>query len=162
MKTLKSRFTSLWLCLACQHGISCCLMKYNSSVISSLWLASHRRRAKSPLGTVLIINLLGKGLTPRACMGDGGSIWWAPAFTNSFASLVVSRVVGWGVQNKATPERSVHIRTYRACAAKIWKKNLFLISWKNIFILSNRDEWYIFALYWCVWISIFPWPFIIP
>ena len=33
--------------------------------------ASHRRRAKSPLGTVLIINLLGKGLTPRACMGDG-------------------------------------------------------------------------------------------
>ena len=78
MKTLKSRFTSLWLCLACQHRISCCLMKYNSSVISSLWLASHRRRAKSPLGTVLIINLLGKGLTPRACMGDGGSIWWAP------------------------------------------------------------------------------------
>ena len=36
--------------------------------------SSHRRRAKSPLGTVLIINLLGKGLTPRACMGDGGSI----------------------------------------------------------------------------------------
>ena len=33
--------------------------------------SSHRRRAKSPLGTVLIINLLGKGLTPRACMGDG-------------------------------------------------------------------------------------------
>ena len=28
--------------------------------------SSHRRRAKSPLGTVLIINLLGKGLTPRA------------------------------------------------------------------------------------------------
>ena len=43
--------------------------------------SSHRRRAKSPLGTVLIINLLGKGLTPRACMGDGGSIWWAPAST---------------------------------------------------------------------------------
>ena len=39
MKTLKSRFTSLWLCLACQQRISCCLMKYNSSVISSLWLA---------------------------------------------------------------------------------------------------------------------------
>ena len=31
----------------------------------------HRRRAKSPLGTVLIINLHGKGLTPRACLGDG-------------------------------------------------------------------------------------------
>ena len=36
--------------------------------------SSHRRRAKSSLGTVLIINLLGKGLTPRACMGDGGYI----------------------------------------------------------------------------------------
>ena len=44
--------------------------------------SSHRRRAKSPLGTVLIINLLGKGLTPRACMGDGGSIWWAPERTH--------------------------------------------------------------------------------
>ena len=40
--------------------------------------SSYRRRAKSPLGTVLIMNLLGKGLTPRACMGDGGSIRWAP------------------------------------------------------------------------------------
>ena len=39
MKTLKSRFTSLWLCLACQHRISCCSMKYNSSDISLLWLA---------------------------------------------------------------------------------------------------------------------------
>ena len=38
----------------------------------------HGLRAKSPLGTVLIINLLVKGLTPRACVGDGGSIWWAP------------------------------------------------------------------------------------
>ena len=36
--------------------------------------SSHRRLARSPLGTVLIINLLGKGLAPRACMGDGGSI----------------------------------------------------------------------------------------
>ena len=78
MKTLKSRLTCLWLCLACQQRISCCLMKYNSSVISSLWLALPTVGAKSPLGTVLIINLLGKGLTPRACMGDGGSIWWAP------------------------------------------------------------------------------------
>ena len=42
--------------------------------------SSYRQRTKSPLGTVLIINLLGKGLTPRACMGDGGSIWWAPVF----------------------------------------------------------------------------------
>ena len=40
--------------------------------------SSHRRFAKSPLGIVLIINLLGKELTLRASMGDGGSIWWAP------------------------------------------------------------------------------------
>ena len=45
--------------------------------------ASHRRRAKSPLGTVLIINLLGKGLTPRACMGDGGSILWVPGHSQT-------------------------------------------------------------------------------
>ena len=43
---------------------------------------SHRQRAKSPLGTVLIINLLGKGFTSRACMGDGGSIWWAPVMAH--------------------------------------------------------------------------------
>ena len=49
-------------------------MKYNSSVILVVVIgSSHRRRAKPPLGTVLIINLLRKGLTPRACMGDGGS-----------------------------------------------------------------------------------------
>ena len=32
--------------------------------------SSPPRRAKSPLGTVLTINLLGKGLTSRVCMGD--------------------------------------------------------------------------------------------
>ena len=36
------------------------------------------QRAKPPQGIVLFINLLGKGLTPRACMGDAGSIWWVP------------------------------------------------------------------------------------
>ena len=47
------------------------------------------QRAKPPQGTVLFINLLGKGLTPRACMGDGGSIWWAPAFTGSKLFMVI-------------------------------------------------------------------------
>ena len=51
--------------------------------------SSHRRRAKSPLGTVLIINLLGKGLAPRACMGDGGSIWWAPVTKLCPSEIVV-------------------------------------------------------------------------
>ena len=39
------------------------------------------QRAKPPKGILLFINLLGKGLTPRACMGDAGSIWWVPAYT---------------------------------------------------------------------------------
>ena len=34
--------------------------------------------AKPPQGAVLFTNLLGKGLTSRACMGDEGLIWWAP------------------------------------------------------------------------------------
>ena len=32
------------------------------------------QRARPPQGIVLFINLLGEGLTPRACMGDAGSI----------------------------------------------------------------------------------------
>ena len=47
------------------------------------------QRAKPPQGTVLFINLLGKGLTRRACMGDGASIWWAPAFTGSKLFMVI-------------------------------------------------------------------------
>ena len=36
------------------------------------------QRAKPPQATDLFINILGKGLIPRACMGDGGSISGAP------------------------------------------------------------------------------------
>ena len=35
-------------------------------------------RARPPLRTVLFISLLGKGLTPRACMGTIESYSWAP------------------------------------------------------------------------------------
>ena len=48
--------------------------------------SSHRRRGKSPMGTVRIINLLGKGLSSRACMGDRGSSCPyppAPPFSNT-------------------------------------------------------------------------------
>ena len=49
MKILKSRFTSLWFCLACQHRISCCFVKYNSSVISRYdWLFLPSAREVSP------------------------------------------------------------------------------------------------------------------
>ena len=50
--------------------------------------SSHRRRAKSPLGTVLIINLLRKGLTPRACMGDGGSYFLARCVEVSWSNKI--------------------------------------------------------------------------
>ena len=42
------------------------------------------QRAKPPQGIVLFVNLLGKGLTPRACMGDADSIWWVPDRKNMF------------------------------------------------------------------------------
>ena len=35
------------------------------------------QRVKPPQGIVLFINLLGKGLTPRACVGDGDTIFLA-------------------------------------------------------------------------------------
>ena len=38
------------------------------------------KRAKPAQGTVLFINLFGKGLTPRAWVRDGGSLRWAPDF----------------------------------------------------------------------------------
>ena len=49
------------------------------------------QRAKPPHGTVLFlfINLLGKGLTPRACVGDGGSIWWAPGWGHCWSKKLL-------------------------------------------------------------------------
>ena len=45
--------------------------------------------AKPPQGTVLFINLLGKGSTSRTCMGDGGSIWFVPCATfNKLRSIL--------------------------------------------------------------------------
>ena len=50
------------------------------------------QRAKPPQGIVLFINLLGKGLTPRACMGVAGSIWWVPGSTDLINRLAPSTV----------------------------------------------------------------------
>ena len=64
------------------HECACCLLfdvrQYHChfSILIGSFLY---QRAKLPQRTVLFINLLGKGLTLRACMGDRGSIWWAPA-----------------------------------------------------------------------------------
>ena len=63
------------------HECACCLLfevrQYycHSSIFTGSFLY---KRAKPSQGTVLFINLLRKGSTPMACMGDGGSIWWAP------------------------------------------------------------------------------------
>ena len=63
------------------HECACCLLfdvkQYycHFSIFIGSFLC---QRAKPRQGTVLFINLLGKGLTPRDFMGDGGSIWWNP------------------------------------------------------------------------------------
>jgi len=48
------------------------------------------QRAKPPKWTVLSTNPLGKGLTPRACMGDEDSIWCAPGLTCETGCLYFS------------------------------------------------------------------------
>ena len=55
--------------------ISRCLSSRNAHVSRSQEKLRLQLRHQ---GTVQFINLLGKGLTPMACMGDGGSISWAP------------------------------------------------------------------------------------
>ena len=74
-----SRFINrtIFLCNALEsHECACCLLSF----LYFHWLYQLLyQRAKPPQGIVLFINLLGKGLTPRACMGDAGSIWWVPA-----------------------------------------------------------------------------------
>ena len=79
-----SRFisTTIFFCNELEsHERACCLLfdvrQYycDFSVFISSFL---HQSAKPPQGAVLFVNLLGKGLTSRACMGDGGLIWWAP------------------------------------------------------------------------------------
>ena len=65
-----SRFRNrtIFFCYALEsHECAC----YHFSIFIGSFLY---QRAKPPQGTLLFINLLGKGLTPRACAGDGGSI----------------------------------------------------------------------------------------
>jgi len=46
---------------------------------------------------VLFEDLLGKKLSPRACIGDGGSIRWAPAFINETATSPVLIDYSYGI-----------------------------------------------------------------
>ena len=86
---LPSRFISrtIFFCNTLEsHECACCLLfdvrQYYCHF--SIFIGSFLyQRTKPPQGTVLFINLLGKGLTPRACTGDGGSIWWVPDFVCS-------------------------------------------------------------------------------
>ena len=60
-------------------------------VIALFWLA--RRNG----GGVLLIDLLGKGLTQRPSVGDRGSLWWAPGLHDNLYLDVekLKRDVGW-------------------------------------------------------------------
>ena len=62
---------------------SCLLSFLYFHCLSSIYL-----RAKPSQGAVLFISLLGKGLTPRACMVGGGSIWWTSAVFYWFLSIL--------------------------------------------------------------------------
>ena len=96
--------------------------------------SSYRRRAKSPLGTVLIINLLGKGLTPRACMGDGGSIWWAPGFRHS-DNLMIDGVLQVLVFVLSRIPQISRLNFFVYCSCKIIK---FRFEKHNLLILFCR------------------------
>ena len=102
--------------------------------------SSHRRRAKSPLGPVLIRNLLGKGLTPRSCIGDGGSIWWAPVLI--YKESIYARVF------KKVDISEIYINIYipfvlfRAEKQKIYIFLKYQPFWKRvcIYILLLRER----------------------
>ena len=73
---------TIFFCNALEsHECACCLLFDGRQYYChfSIFIGSFfYQRTKPPQGTVLFINLLGKGLTSRACMRDRGSIWWAP------------------------------------------------------------------------------------
>ena len=74
-----SRFVnrSIFICDVLEsHECACCLLfdvTQNYCHFSIFMGSLFYQRAKHPQGTVLFINLLRKGGTPRAYMGDGGS-----------------------------------------------------------------------------------------
>ena len=90
-----SRFINrtIFFCNALEsHGCACCLLSFLYFISSFLY-----QGAKLPQGIVLFITLLGKGLTPRACMGDAGSKWWVPVHANSRIKMTSMREVSeWG------------------------------------------------------------------
>jgi len=62
------------------------------------WLFPLSARTKPPRqGMVLFEDLLGKKLSPRACIGDGGSIRRAPAFINETATSPVLIDYSYGI-----------------------------------------------------------------
>ena len=70
-----SRFINrtIFFCNALEsHECACCLLSF----LYFHWLFLLYQRVKLPQGIVLFRNPLGKGLTPRDCMVDAGSIWW--------------------------------------------------------------------------------------
>ena len=85
--------------------------------------AAHRRRAKSPLGTVLIINLLGKGLTPRA-------FWEMEApFDGLLVSIIhVVFVIDYFIRDQFTFLAKVNIRVkiFSVCSLHLMENSMFV------------------------------------
>ena len=75
---------------------ACCLLPAACCHFSIFIGSFLYQRAKPPQGIVLFINLLGKGLTPRACMGDAASIWCALVFSYIIlTSTLISSSKSW-------------------------------------------------------------------
>ena len=93
--------------------------------------SSLKQHAKPPQGNVLFINVLGKGLTPRADLGDGGSIWWAD-------KLLPSWILNLNLEKQVLSLRSGFcIRKHRVCDV-CWKQNSF--PYTEFKVLARRIE----------------------
>ena len=68
-----------------------CYLQYRCVVTLSTRLTSDLGSVFCPRGAIRLptIDMSRKGLTPRACMGDGGSICWAPDMTNCTYELPI-------------------------------------------------------------------------
>ena len=102
-------------------------MRLLPAVISLFSLALSSISARNLLqGTVLFIDVLGKGLTPRACVGDRGSIWWEFSFRDVFIKYRKSLP---GEMTKHTPENTTLASNWaesKACVARVNTGNSLL------------------------------------
>ena len=87
---------------------------YHFSIFNGSFLY---QRTKPPQGNVLFMNLLGKALTPRACMGDAASIWWVPGSSDDFYCPQNPTLWLWFAR-ALSPEQQQTTRTTIVCCCQ--------------------------------------------